>query len=217
MSRAIVQILKNLKKENQDFEFYPTTNEILDAMYWDIKSHVKNHWYGDEEVAKRKGVDIQYDYQSVSILDIGAGTCKLMDRFSEISESQQAYDKHGNNENGNMLGLSQYMAIEKSQILISKMPKEVVVVGTDFNENTIIDKQADIVFCNPPYSEFAQWSERIIKEANAKYIYLVIPKRWGKHKGIAEALKLRRAKVQNSLEILIFWIQKIEKLELESL
>lgn len=193
---SAITLINQLKKENQDFEFYPTTNEILDAVYWDIKSHKINIGYGDKSIVERKGVDIQYEYQSISILDIGAGNCKLLDRFSEISESQLLHDKNGNREKGNMLGINKYLAIEKSQILISKMPKEVIVIGTDFNENTLIDKESDIVFCNPPYKDFAQWSERIIREANTKYIYLVIPKRWGKSKGIAEALKLRRAKVQ---------------------
>ena len=95
----------------------------------------------------------------------------------------------------NRIYFEKYMAIEKSQTLIDNMPNNVFVVGTDFNENTLIDKNAEYVFCNPPYSEFSQWSERIIKESNAKVIYLVIPKRWGCHGNIAHAIKQRRAKV----------------------
>ena len=95
----------------------------------------------------------------------------------------------------NRIYFEKYMAIEKSQTLIDNMPNNVFVVGTDFNENTLIDKNADYVFCNPPYSEFSQWSERIIKESNAKVIYLVIPKRWGNHGNIAYAIKQRRAAV----------------------
>jgi len=191
-----IAIVKELKKHSQDFEFYPTTNEILEAMFWDIKSHKRNYWFQEENVIENKGYDTEYEFQSISILDIGAGNCKLFDKFHEISEAQSFTDGHGRKVRGNMLGISRYMAIEKSQILINKMPKEVIVVGTDFNENTIIDKQADIVFCNPPYKEYERWTEKIIKEANASFIYLVIPKRWGNNRVIAEALKLRRAKVQ---------------------
>lgn len=193
---SVATIVANLKQNGQDFEFYPTTNEILEAMFWDIKSHKRNFWFKDENTIENKGYDAEYEFQSVSILDIGAGNCKLLDKFHEISEAQSFIDKHGRKVRDNMLGINRYMAIEKSQILISKMPKEVIVVGTDFNENTIIDKQADIVFCNPPYREYERWTERIIKEANANFVYLVIPKRWGNSRVIGEALKLRRAKVQ---------------------
>lgn len=193
---SAIALVNELKQNSQDFEFYPTTNEILEAMYWDIKSHKKNYWYNDERTVKNKGYNAEFEYQSVSILDIGAGNCKLFDKLLEISEAQTFEDRHGNKVCDNMLGISKYMAIEKSQILISKMPKEVIVVGTDFNENTIIDKPTDIVFCNPPYREYERWTEKIIKEANAQFIYLVIPKRWGNSRAIEEALKLRRAKVQ---------------------
>ncbi|NBK99288.1 MAG: hypothetical protein EOM50_14965 [Erysipelotrichia bacterium] len=151
---SVAAIVAELKKNEQDFEFYPTTNEILEAMFWDIKSHKRNFWFKDENSIQNKGYDAEYEFQSVSILDIGAGNCKLLDKFYEISEAQRLKDKYGNSVCDNMLGINKYMAIEKSQILISKMPKEAIVVGTDFNENTIIDKQADIVFCNPPYREY---------------------------------------------------------------
>lgn len=36
----------------------------------------------------------------------------------------------------------------------------------------------DLIFCNPPYSAYAEWTKRIIAESNCKYIYLVIPERW---------------------------------------
>jgi len=179
--------IKSIIKENinngTDFEFYPTTNEILDAMYWDIKEHKKDHRN-------------RCEYQSIDILDIGAGNCKLYDRFREISNENKEYDSYNNLEREKMLGISKYMVIEKSQTLLNHMPSEVFVVGTDFHENFLVDKKADIVFCNPPYSEYAQWTQRIIKESNAEYIYLVIPKRWGKSQGVKKALKDRKARVK---------------------
>lgn len=30
-------IIRELKEKNEDYEFYPTTREIIEAMYWDIK------------------------------------------------------------------------------------------------------------------------------------------------------------------------------------
>ena len=262
-----------------DFEFYPTTREIIEAMYWDMNGPLKSE------------KDYRAEALSISLLDIGAGNCKLYEIFKEIAESQPILEQYfyrtptdaehyekleikkvlslkeyrrrmvvvlndGNedfedeihmdqfmlmipNSNldeidfsnleftepnltasekvilldniknyekpksyrndrerlANRIYFEKYMAIEKSQTLIDNMPNNVFVVGTDFNENTLIDKNAEYVFCNPPYSEFSQWSERIIKESNAKVIYLVIPKRWGCHGNIAAAIKQRRAAV----------------------
>ncbi len=174
-------IIKELKEKNEDYEFYPTTREIIEAMYWDIKEGKKD-W------------NDRYEYMSVSILDIGAGNGKLFSTLKEISESQ--YQEGARHENANQLGIYKYLAIEKSQTLLSKMPNEALIIGTDFHESTLIDKQSDIVFCNPPYSEYVQWTTKIIREANAETIYLVIPQRWGNNKSIAQAIKDRKAKVK---------------------
>ena len=273
-------LIKELKNKGEDFEFYPTTREILEAMYWDLVG--KKY---DESNYRANG-------KSFNILDVGAGQCKLLSVFEEIANEQpllgeyhypeingaeyyescklkkvisleeygrrykieldkdgsvleenihlnqlmimlknakiedvdltsldELYSTHSATTNreillsqiekyeipkncrsereryANRIFIKKYMAIEKSQILIDQMPKNVFVVGTDFQENQLIDKNADIVFSNPPYSEYSLWAERIIKEANAKLIYLVIPKRWGKQGNIAAAIKARRATV----------------------
>ncbi|WP_240224746.1 DUF4942 domain-containing protein [Rheinheimera hassiensis] len=87
-------------------------------------------------------------------------------------------------------------AIEKSMPLIEAMPKDVLILGTDFHQQTIIDKKVDTIFCNPPYSEYDVWTERIIKEANASVIYMVIPSRWSDHIGIANAIKARHSETK---------------------
>lgn len=193
----ITKIIDQLKSSNEDFEFYPTTKEIIEAMYWDL--------FGD----KREGEGTyRCESKSVSLLDIGAGTCKVFSTIKAIADEQptlnewyyrNAEDKSWRSEHerlANRVNITKYMAIEKSQTLIDNMPHDVFVVGTEFNENTLIDKRADVVFCNPPYSQYAQWTERIIKEANADYIYLVIPQRWGANKSIMQALKARKASVK---------------------
>ena len=174
-------IIKELKEKNEDYEFYPTTREIIEAMYWDIKEGKKD-WEG------------KYEYMSVSILDIGAGNGKLLTTLKEISKSQ--YQEGIKHEDAKQLGINKYLVIEKSQILLNHLPEEALPIGTDFHESTLIDKQSDIVFCNPPYSEYVQWATKIIREANAQTIYFVIPQRWGNNKSIAQALKDRRAKVK---------------------
>jgi hypothetical protein len=191
-------IIEKLKQNNEDYEFYPTTKEIINALYWDIKSHKKNSWYGDIEDTD------EYEYQHISLLDIGSGNCKVYNTLKEISEENYINSdkypsgKHRSDhkKSSNQMKISSYYVIEKSQILIDNMPSEAIIVGTDFHENTLIDKKSDIVFCNPPYSEYAVWMERIIKEANATYLYFVVPQRWGNNRAIADALKLRKAKVK---------------------
>lgn len=198
---SIATIVTELNNAGQNFEWYPTTREIIEAMYWDIKSHKRNHWFKEYPCAKDKHQD-KYEYQSISLLDIGAGNCKVYNTLKEISNENHlefypdGSARRDNTTSVNQLSISKYMCIEKSQILIETMPAEALIVGTDFWENTLIDKKTDVVFCNPPFKEYERWAERIIKESNAQYIYFVIPQRWGNVKGIANALKLRKAKVE---------------------
>ena len=197
---SINDLVSKLKGENQDFEFYPTTHEIIEAMYWDLKKMKLNAWYKDE---KLKNQSDKYEHLSLSILDIGAGNCKILNTLQKISEENYILDDKFPNgkirnkwdKKSNQLSVDKYMVIEKSQLLIEQMPPEALIVGTDFEENTLIDKKADVIFCNPPYSQYAKWSQRIIKEANASVVYLVIPQRWGSDRGIADAIKIRKAKV----------------------
>lgn len=85
-------------------------------------------------------------------------------------------------------------AIEKSKILVNEMSEDIFIVGCEFFENSIIDKKVDIVFSNPPYSQYVEWATRIITEANASEIFLVIPSRWKKQLGIKAAIASREAK-----------------------
>jgi hypothetical protein len=279
-NKSTSKLLKEVKAQGQDYEWYPTTKEIINAMYWDLVE--KKH---DESNYRSYGIN-------KTILDIGAGNGKLLSTFKEIANEQPLlnkyyyYDTHRENyyksctikkvigferygsnpvvilndgkedkqdtvdmpqfmlmlnnsciedidlteidyteerskiserekllekiENyekpkssrnmseryANRVFITKYLAIEKSQPLINALPDEAILVGTDFYVDTLIDKRADIVFCNPPYSEYSSWSEKIILEANADVIYLVIPKRWGKQSNIAGAIKQRRATVK---------------------
>ncbi|MCG3705607.1 DUF4942 domain-containing protein [Aliarcobacter butzleri] len=277
---SALKLVNELKENNEDYEFYPTTREIIETLYWDING-------------RKSGEEcFRGHYLKISLLDIGAGNCKLFNTFKDIAESQPLLDefvyrridnaefykectlikvkglenyhtkirceyKHPKEgledrvigfdqfmimfENSNIENIDlseleytrekfdvsekeiflemvenyekpkyersederlvnriyfkEYKAIEKSQILIDNMPKEVFVIGTDFHEQTLLDKKADYIFCNPPYSEYSQWSEKIIKEATASTIYLVIPQRWGNQKNILAAIKKRDATV----------------------
>jgi hypothetical protein len=62
-----MKLVEQLKENGQDFEFYPTTNEIIAALLSDVRS-VK--WRG----RGRSG-------ENGSVLDIGAGNGKVLDAF----------------------------------------------------------------------------------------------------------------------------------------
>lgn len=143
------QLLKQAKQHHEDFEWYPTTTEIINA----IKANLPD--------------------QSLDILDVGAGDGRVL---NALTENGKKY------------------AIEKSRSLLSALNADVFVVGTDFHEQTLLDKRCDVVFSNPPYSEYEAWAEKIILEAQAKTVYLVIPRRWQSSIAIADAISLRKAK-----------------------
>jgi len=149
-------LLNEIKENNQDFEWYPTTKEIIQRICNDIKD------------------------RHIGLLDIGAGNGNVFKLFDEISSDI----------------ISEKYAIEKSNILINNMDKDIFIIGTDFNEQTLIDKKVDIIFCNPPYSEFEQWTEKIILEANCNFIYLVIPERWKENVLIKNAIKKREVEYE---------------------
>ena len=180
---SINQLINELKENDQDFEFYPTTKEMIEAIY---KYSDGGEW-----------------------LDIGAGTCNFRKYYNEIGkEHQQIYNakyeafrnsyKHNNDkfdyslepkdhERGRFIG--KYYVIEKSKILLEKMDRDVICLGTDFNATMLLDKPVNNIFCNPPYSEYEQWTERLIYEANTKRIFLVIPERWKDSEKIQTAIK----------------------------
>ena len=153
-------LIAELKENDQDFEFYPTTAEIINRVCRDIKGEYRN--------------------RCNSILDIGAGNGKvLLDLQKNLDEYSQINDLY---------------AIEKSEILRSSLPENVYIIGTDFYEQSLLDKQIDITFCNPPYSQYEQWAKKIIRESASNVVYLVIPTRWTDSEDIKQAIKYRDAK-----------------------
>lgn len=110
-----------------------------------------------------------------SILDVGAGDGRVLKSLLVKSPHAKMY------------------GIEKSQILIQAQPDNVIPIGTDLFEQNLACLPVDVIFCNPPYLEFEEWSCKIISEGYAQDAFLVIPRRWKESKLIAEALKKRGA------------------------
>jgi len=153
-----------LKEAGQDFEWYPTTDDMIDM------------------ISARSGV-------VHSVLDIGAGDGRVLERLDKLN-FRRKYKDDGCKEFHSTI--DKY-AIEKSTIHIENMPPDISIIGTDFYMQTLIDKKVDMVFCNPPYSEYEDWAVKTIKEANTKTIFLVIPSRWADSKLIRQAIKQRNA------------------------
>ncbi len=145
------QLVQTLASNDEDFEWYPSTSEILECVRTDI--------------------DKCYPRESPSLLDCGAGDGRVL----------------------NALTSGNKYAIEKAQALIHAMSNDIFIVGTEFTEQTLIDKKVDVVFSNPPYSDYSQWACKIIEEANASFIYLVMPQRWENDSNIEHAVEGRSA------------------------
>lgn len=155
------RLVEQVKDAGEDFEFYPTTDEIIRAMVRDVR--VKDRPHG-------------------SALDIGAGNGKVL---LALRDAKLGYR--------NDEGFKQLYAIEKSRPLLQQMHEDIFVVGTEFDEQSLFSKRVDLLFCNPPYRHFVRWSEKIIREASAGVVYLVVPERWTASLEIADALKHRDA------------------------
>lgn len=183
MNKKMRDLINQLEDNNQSWEFYPTTKEIIQVIYNDLGKKTR---YG----------------KSYSVLDIGCGNGNFFNKFQEIRKEVLEFHKQNNIEEDKwdfeqnpkakpVAEIDKKFAIEKSEILIQNLPKDVIVIGTDFWQQTLIDKSVDVIFCNPPYSEFEEWTVKIIKESFSKKIYLVIPERWKNSRLIKEALNQR--------------------------
>lgn len=153
-------MIRNLKAEGQDFEWYPTTASMIECVNADIR--------------KKLSVFNEDPLEQISVLDCGAGDGRVLQALT----------------NGDRF------AIEKSQLLIDAQDASVITIGTDLMQQELITKRVDVIFSNPPYSEFGGWARKIVGEANAKMVYLVVPERWAKDELLQEILKDRKAEAE---------------------
>lgn len=156
-------LITHLRETEQDFEFYPTTDEIIGRLIRDIKGLRYENRFEFREPR--------------SFLDIGAGHGKVLRAVKERADIKELY------------------AIEKAPALCQRLAADIFIVGTEFDEQSLLAKQVDITFCNPPYSRFKEWAVRIIRESASEAVYLVIPVRWKDSQEIKDALKFRDADI----------------------
>ena len=155
---SINQLVKQLKANGEDYEFYPTTDEMIRLVNETMHSRAN------------------------SILDIGCGNGATLAKL-------QCDIKYG---------------IEKSQILLNAAPPEMIPFGRDFMQETLIDKKVDVIFCNPPYSAYEAWTVKMLEEAHAKELFVIIPQRWRDSALISRAIEQRSydTKVLGSFDFL---------------
>lgn len=182
MKKETEQLILDLKTNNEDYEFYPTTKEMVEC----IHRHINANWEREHNISE--------------VLDIGCGTENFRKYINELyAEREEWKRKNERKPNGEYdYGISNatnfrisdrnYYVMEKSKILLQRLNKNTIVLGTDFWQQTLLDKKVDMIFCNPPYSEYREFTKRILFEGNCKYIYLVIPKRWKEDKEIQKSL-----------------------------
>ena len=151
-------MVERLRDSNQDFEWYPTTQAMIDT----IKADMREYFLVREDEGLFK-----------TVLDCGAGDGRVLEALTDGSR----------------------YAIEKARPLLDSMDCSVFVVGTDFHAQTLLDKKTDVLFSNPPYSEYRDWMLKILKEAYTPVAYLIVPKRWKEDEVIGRALEARNAQV----------------------
>ncbi len=170
------ELLSTVKANNEDFEWYPTDSKMLVPIYKDI---ISNRIKDD----------------AFSILDIGAGDGRVFSLLEDINKNTEKSSDWTVARIQERFNIKKY-AIEKSKTLISSMDKDVIIVGTDFEQQSLIDKKVDYIFCNPPYSQYENWVEKILTEANCENVYMIIPQRWKDNKTISKILNKRKIEFQ---------------------
>jgi hypothetical protein len=196
--------VKALTESNEDFEWYPTTEEILRAVNEDLHAlFAKGNLANDDSYRKswngrlfdsRWKTDRNSDkdirtYCVKTFLDVGAGDGRVFDAIR---------GKNGDIEVEKRYGIE--IAQAQADDLIRR---DVFIIGRDFFKTSLIDKACSVIFSNPPYSQFVPWAEKLLAEANFGVMYLVLPVRWRQSLGKQPALALYEAKTLGEFDFLL--------------
>lgn len=173
-----------LQAAGEDFEFYPTTDEILAAFADDLYEQAKTIADNDSSMGFRHRNEYfseekdEADTVSIgSILDVGAGDGRV---FNAVKDKGPGLRFRVDYKYGIEIAYTQ------SDDLIRK---GVFIIGRDFFQTTLIDKRYSVIFSNPPYSVYREWVLRLLRESAFGLLYLVLPVRWENSKEIKGELK----------------------------
>ena len=177
--------IRMLRLSDEDREWYPTTTEIIEAMRKDLWAYLQAHENERSYNSRREdGLEIntsrdEWDEKRQkykekrrlaigSFLDIGAGDGRVLDAFD-------ARKKYG-------------IEVAKAQAG-DLIRRGVFIIGHDFWDTSLIDRRYSLVFSNPPFSRFEEWTRKILYECNFCVLYLVMPVRWEGKPLIAKELE----------------------------
>ena len=152
---SVNSLIKSIKENNEDFEWYPTTEDMI--------KNISNYLKKLEA------------FQVDSVLDVGCGNGSFLNRFNDIY----------NNKKLKLYG------IEKSPTLVNELSENINVVGTDLFQQSLLDKRVDMIFCNPPYSEYLEFMDKVINEGCSDIIVFIVPERWKENKKILNIIENR--------------------------
>jgi hypothetical protein len=175
----------DLQAAGEDYEFFPTTQEILTCIKNDLLSYGKenynyqcSYWGGSKLVKFKREFEDRQPVEVMEIdsfLDCGAGDGRVLEFFDMKP-----------------FRLSQKYGIEIARVQADDLIRRgVSLIGRDYFETVLIDKEFGVCFSNPPYSRFKEWCVKLLGEVNAALVYLVIPQRW---KEDADFVKLMHEK-----------------------
>ena len=163
--------IRTLRAADEDFEFYPTTPEILEAMKKDIWAYLRSH-EDDYADRNRDRVHIHTDWEGSkqkerldihSFLDIGAGDGRVLDYLDKEQGSSHCH-KYG-------------IEIARAQA-DDLIRRGVFIIGRDYWDVDLSDQYYSLIFSNPPFSQLERWVNKILYECNFSILYLVMPIRW---------------------------------------
>jgi hypothetical protein len=177
--------LKTLAAWGEDFEFYPTTPEIMEAMRKDIWKYLRgheNHYAADRNDSKNS-IKINWWWENgktkeslyiYSFLDIGAGDGRVLDYFN----AHKSY------------------AIEIARAQADDLiRKGIFLIGRDYWDVSLIEQKYGLIYSNPPFSVFDRWVNKILTECNFRLLYLVMPVRWKNQEMITKELERYEAAI----------------------
>ena len=180
-----------LRVAGEDFEWYPTTPEIIEAMRKDLWAYLQTHenersynarreeeleikTSRDEWDEKRQKYKEKRHLAIGSFLDIGAGDGRVLDAFD-------ARKKYG-------------IEIARAQA-DDLIGRGVFIMGRNYWDCSLSEQYFSLVFSNPPFSKFEAWVRKILYECNFCVLYLVMPVRWENKPLIAKELERYEATV----------------------